>query len=79
MEGQLADEDNQIAEKARRTAKVIAKGETAFVPVVIRAIRELLCGLPQRESGVAVRNGREVVLKIRERRNHPLGGRQSDC
>jgi HTH-type transcriptional regulator/antitoxin MqsA len=50
LEGQLVDEDNQIAEMARRTAKVLAHGEKIFVPVVIRAIRQH-CGLTQREAG----------------------------
>lgn len=49
-EGQLVDEDNQVAEMARRTAKALAHGEKVFVPVVIRAIRER-CGLTQREAG----------------------------
>jgi HTH-type transcriptional regulator / antitoxin MqsA len=50
MDGQLVDEDNKVAEMALRTAKALAKGETLFVPVVIRAIREN-CGLTQREAG----------------------------
>ena len=50
MEGQLVDDDNKVAEMARRTAKALARGETVFVPVVIRAIREN-CGLTQREAG----------------------------
>ena len=50
MDGQLVDDDNKVAEMARRTAKAIAKGETVFVPVVIRAVREN-CGLTQREAG----------------------------
>lgn len=49
LEGQLVDEDNQVAEMARRTAAAIAEGEE-FSPVVIRAIR-LNCGLSQREAG----------------------------
>ena len=31
-EGQLIDEDNQIAEMARRTAKAISKGEAGAAP-----------------------------------------------
>jgi HTH-type transcriptional regulator / antitoxin MqsA len=62
MEGQLVDEDNQIAEMARRTAKVIAKGETVCVPVVIRAIREL-CGLTQREAGSLFGTGEKSFEK----------------
>jgi len=50
LEGQLVDEDNQVADIARRTAKVLANGEKIFVPVVIRAIRQR-CGLTQREAG----------------------------
>jgi HTH-type transcriptional regulator/antitoxin MqsA len=50
MEGQLMDEDNQVAEMARRTAKALARGERVFVPIVIRAIRQRL-GLTQREAG----------------------------
>ena len=50
MEGQLVDEDNQVAEMARRTAKALARGEKVFVPIVIRAIRQHL-GLTQREAG----------------------------
>lgn len=50
MEGQLVDNDNLVAEMARRTGKAIVKGEEVFVPVVIRAIR-LTCGLTQKEAG----------------------------
>ncbi len=50
MEGQLVDDDNKVAEMARRTAKAIAKGETVFVPIVILSIREN-CGLTQRQAG----------------------------
>lgn len=52
MNGQLVDEDNQVAEMARRSAKVIARGERLFVPVVIRALRQSL-SLTQREAGQA--------------------------
>jgi HTH-type transcriptional regulator / antitoxin MqsA len=62
MEGQLVDDDNQIAEMARRTAKAIAKGEKVFVPVVIRAIREL-CGLTQREAGMLFGTGEKSFEK----------------
>jgi HTH-type transcriptional regulator / antitoxin MqsA len=62
MEGQLVDEDNQIAEMARRTAKAISKGEKVFVPVVIRAIREL-CGLTQREAGLLFGTGQKSFEK----------------
>ncbi len=62
MEGQLVDEDNQIAEMARRTAKVMAKGEKVFVPVVIRAIRQR-CGLTQREAGLLFGTGEKSFEK----------------
>ena len=61
-EGQLVDDDNQIAEMARRTAKAIARGETVYVPVVIRAIRER-CGLTQREAGVLFGTGEKSFEK----------------
>lgn len=62
MEGQLVDEDNQIAEMARRTAKALVRGETVFVPVVIRAIRQS-CGLTQREAGVLFGGGEKSFEK----------------
>jgi HTH-type transcriptional regulator / antitoxin MqsA len=62
MEGQLVDEDNQIAEMARRTARVLAKGEKVFVPVVIRAIRQR-CGLNQREAGLLFGTGEKSFEK----------------
>jgi HTH-type transcriptional regulator / antitoxin MqsA len=62
MEGQLVDEDNQIAEMARRTAKALARGETVFVPVVIRAIR-VRCGLTQRQAGVVFGGGEKSFEK----------------
>src|ERR1700678_3228101 len=37
MEGQLVDDDNQVADMARRTAKALAHGEKGFWPVLIRA------------------------------------------
>ncbi|MFE0755580.1 type II TA system antitoxin MqsA family protein [Inquilinus sp. NPDC058860] len=49
VEGQLVDEDNEVAEMARRTAEAIVKGES-FPPLLIRAIR-IRCGLSQREAG----------------------------
>jgi len=48
-EGQLVDEDNQVAKMARRTAEAILRGE-AFAPAVIRAIR-LRLALTQEEAG----------------------------
>ena len=62
MEGQLVDEDSQIAEMARRTAKVLAKGERVFVPVVVRAIRQR-CGLTQREAGLLFGTGEKSFEK----------------
>jgi len=61
-EGQLVDDDNQVAEMARRTAKALAQGEKVFVPVVIRAIRQR-CGLTQREAGVVFGAGEKSFEK----------------
>jgi len=62
MEGQLVDEDNQVADMARRTAKALAHGEKVFVPVVIRAIRQR-CGLTQREAGLVFGTGEKSFEK----------------
>ncbi|MDR3556403.1 MAG: type II toxin-antitoxin system MqsA family antitoxin, partial [Syntrophobacteraceae bacterium] len=62
MEGQLVDEDNQVADMARRTAKALARGEKVFVPVVIRAIRQR-CGLTQREAGLVFGAGEKSFEK----------------
>lgn len=62
LDGQLVDEDNQVAEMARRTAKVLAHGEKVFVPVVIRAIRQN-CGLTQREAGLVFGTGEKSFEK----------------
>ena len=62
IEGQLVDEDNQIADMARRTAKALAHGEKVFVPVVIRAIRQR-CGLTQREAGLVFGTGAKAFEK----------------
>jgi len=62
MEGQLVDEDNQIADMARRTAKALAHGEKVFVPLVIRAIRQR-CGLTQREAGLVFGTGEKSFEK----------------
>jgi HTH-type transcriptional regulator/antitoxin MqsA len=62
LDGQLADEDNQVAEMARRTAKALARGESVFVPVIIRAIRQS-CGLTQREAGVLFGGGEKSFEK----------------
>jgi len=61
-EGQLVDEDNQIARMARLTAKSLSRGESVFVPVVIRAIRTLL-GLTQREAGLLFGTGEKSFEK----------------
>ncbi|SFV09421.1 HTH-type transcriptional regulator / antitoxin MqsA [Methylobacterium sp. 174MFSha1.1] len=61
-EGQLVDEDNQIAELAERTARMLARGETLFVPVVFRALRERL-GLSQREAGLLFGTGEKSFEK----------------
>ena len=62
MDGQLVDDDNQVAEMARRTAKALAHGEKVFVPVVIRAIRQR-CGLTQREAGLLFGAGEKSFEK----------------
>ena len=62
LDGQLVDEDNQVAEIARRTAKVLARGERVFVPVVFRALRERL-GLSQREAGLLFGTGEKSFEK----------------
>ena len=62
MEGQLVDDDNQVADMARRTAKALAHGEKVFVPVVIRAIRQR-CGLTQREAGLVFGSGEKSFEK----------------
>lgn len=72
VEGQLVDEDNQIADMARRTAKALAKGENVFVPVVIRAIRQQL-GLTQREAGLQFGTGRKSFEKYESGEIQPSG------
>lgn len=62
LDGQLVDGDNQVAEMARRTAKVLARGEPIFVPVVFRALRERL-GLSQREAGALFGTGEKSFEK----------------
>ena len=62
VDGQLVDEDNQVADMARRTAKVLARGEKVFVPVVIRCIRQR-CGLTQREAGQVFGSGEKSFEK----------------
>jgi HTH-type transcriptional regulator/antitoxin MqsA len=55
LDGQLVDDDNLVAEMARRAARARAKSE-AFPPVLIRAIR-LRCGLSQRDAGALFGTG----------------------
>ena len=62
LDGQLVDDDNQVADMARRTAKALAHGERVFVPVVIRAIRQR-CGLTQREAGLVFGSGEKSFEK----------------
>ena len=62
IEGQLVDEDNQIAQMARRSAKALASGEKLFVPIVIRAIRKRL-SLTQREAGILFGVGAKAFEK----------------
>jgi len=61
LDGQLVDDDNLVAEMARRTAEALAKGE-AFPPVLIRAIR-LRCGLSQRDAGELFGTGEKSFEK----------------
>jgi HTH-type transcriptional regulator/antitoxin MqsA len=60
-EGQLVDDDNLIAEMARRTAEAMAKGEQ-FTPLLIRAIR-VLCKLSQRDAGELFGTGEKSFEK----------------
>ena len=75
MEGELVDGDNQVREMVRRTAKAMAAGETMFVPVVIRAIREQL-GLSQREAGSLFRTGGKSFEKYESGEIKPSGPTQ---
>ncbi len=56
MEGRLTDEDDQIADTMRRNARALERGETVFLPIVIRAVRQA-CGLAQREAGTLFGTG----------------------
>ena len=60
-DGQLVDDDNMVAEMARRTAHALARGEP-FPPVLIRAIR-VRCGLSQREAGEVFGTGAKSFEK----------------
>lgn len=72
MEGELVDGDNQVREMVRRTAKAMAAGETLFVPIVIRAIREQ-CGLSQREAGEVFGGGAKSFEKYESGEIQPSG------
>ena len=61
IEGQLVDDDNLIAEMARRTAAAMINGEQ-FTPLLIRAIR-LLCKLSQRDAGELFGTGEKSFEK----------------
>jgi putative zinc finger/helix-turn-helix YgiT family protein len=61
LDGQLVDDDNQVAEMARRTAQALARGET-FPPLLIRAIR-LRCNLSQRDAGEVFGTGEKSFEK----------------
>jgi HTH-type transcriptional regulator/antitoxin MqsA len=71
MDGQLVDEDNQVAEMAQRTAEAIVKGEP-FPPVLIRAIR-LRCGLTQRDAGDVFGTGEKSFEKYESGQIRPSG------
>jgi len=60
-DGQLVDDDNLVAEMARRTAEALARGEP-FPPVLIRAIR-VRCGLSQRDAGELFGTGEKSFEK----------------
>jgi HTH-type transcriptional regulator / antitoxin MqsA len=55
FEGQLMDEDNVIAEAARREAKALARN-AALTPIQIKAIREKI-GLSQKAASAAFGGG----------------------
>ena len=61
LDGQLVDDDNLVAEMARRTAQALARGEP-FPPVLIRAIR-VRCGLSQRDAGEVFGTGEKSFEK----------------
>jgi HTH-type transcriptional regulator / antitoxin MqsA len=68
-EGQLVDDDNLIAEMARRTAEAMVNGEQ-FTPLLIRAIR-LLCKLSQRDAGELFGTGEKSFEKYESGRIRP--------
>ncbi len=61
LDGQLVDDDNLVAEMARRSARAIVRGEP-FPPVLIRAIR-LRCELSQRDAGEVFGTGEKSFEK----------------
>jgi HTH-type transcriptional regulator/antitoxin MqsA len=61
LDGQMVDDDNQVAEMAKRTAEAIARDEP-FPPAVIRSIR-LGLGLTQREAGELFGSGAKSFEK----------------
>jgi HTH-type transcriptional regulator / antitoxin MqsA len=61
LDGQLVDEDNLVADMARRTAEALTKGEP-FPPLLIRAIR-MRCGLSQRDAGEVFGTGEKSFEK----------------
>jgi len=69
LDGQLVDEDNQVADMARRTAQALARGET-FPPLLIRAIR-LRCGLSQRDAGKVFGTGEKSFEKYEAGQIYP--------
>lgn len=71
LEGQLVDDDNLVADMARRTAKALAQGEP-FTPLLIRAIR-MRCKLSQREAGAVFGTGAKSFEKYESGEIRPSG------
>jgi HTH-type transcriptional regulator / antitoxin MqsA len=71
-EGQLVDDDNLVAEAARRNAKALARGEQVFIPSIIKAIRIRL-GLTQREAGNLFATGEKSFEKYETGEIPPSG------
>jgi HTH-type transcriptional regulator / antitoxin MqsA len=70
-EGQLVDDDNVVAERARREAEAIVAGEP-FTPALIRAIR-IRCSLSQREAGIVFGTGTKSFEKYERGLIRPSG------
>jgi HTH-type transcriptional regulator / antitoxin MqsA len=70
-EDQLVDDDNVVAERARREAEAMAGGE-AFTPALIRAIR-LRCKLSRREAGLVFGTGAKSFEKYERGLIRPSG------